>query len=140
MFMSGPLATLIAADLGADVIKIEAVQRLDGWRGVGRGGLRPWENSVIWNWINRNKRGITLNLADERGADLFRQLVGDSDVVIENYTPRVMRNFGLGYEQLRAIKDDLDHDLDARASAPRDPAPTTPPSRGRPSRCRRSRT
>jgi crotonobetainyl-CoA:carnitine CoA-transferase CaiB-like acyl-CoA transferase len=107
MFMSGPLATLIAADLGADVIKIEAVQRLDGWRGVGRGGLRPWENSVIWNWINRSKRGVTLNLAEARGADLFRRLVAQSDVVIENYTPRVMRNFGLDHDTLRSIKDDL---------------------------------
>ena len=107
MFMSGPLATQIAADLGADVVKIEAVQRLDGWRGVGRGGLRPWENSLLFNWLNRGKRGITLNLGDSRGADLFRRLVASADVVIENYTPRVMHNFGLGYEQLRAIKPDL---------------------------------
>ena len=107
MFMSGPLATLIAADLGADVIKIEAVQRLDGWRGVGRLGPKPWESSPLFNWINRSKRGITLNLGDERGAELFRRLVATADVVIENYTPRVMQNFGLAYESLRAIKPDL---------------------------------
>ncbi|MGD9705128.1 MAG: CaiB/BaiF CoA transferase family protein [Acidimicrobiia bacterium] len=107
MFMSGPLATLIAGDLGADVIKIEAIQRLDGWRSVGRGGRRPWENSGLFNWINRNKRGITLNLADSCGADLLRRLVATADVVIENYTPRVMGNFGLDYESLKVINPDL---------------------------------
>jgi crotonobetainyl-CoA:carnitine CoA-transferase CaiB-like acyl-CoA transferase len=107
MFMSGPLVTLIAGDLGADVIKIEATQRLDGWRGVGRLGERPWENSGMWNWINRNKRGVTLNLADARGSELFAQLVATADVVIENYTPRVMGNFGVDYDRLREIKPDL---------------------------------
>ncbi|MCW0216506.1 MAG: CoA transferase [Pseudonocardia sp.] len=107
MFMSGPLVTLLAGDLGADVIKVEAVQRLDGWRGVGRLGERPWENSGMWNWINRMKRGVTLNLADPRGAELLAELVATADVVIENYTPRVMANFGLDYDQLRAVKPDL---------------------------------
>ncbi|MFT3855305.1 MAG: CoA transferase [Ilumatobacteraceae bacterium] len=107
MFMSGPLATLIAADMGADVIKIEAIQRLDGWRGVGRDGERPWDRSGLFNWINRNKRGITLNLADERGASALRELVAVADVVIENYTPRVMENFGLTYDDLRAVNPKL---------------------------------
>jgi crotonobetainyl-CoA:carnitine CoA-transferase CaiB-like acyl-CoA transferase len=104
MFMSGPLVTLIAADLGADVIKVESVQRLDGWRGSGGGGdTPPWEGSPSFNWINRDKRGVTLNLADPRGADILKRLVAISDVVVENYTPRVMENFGLGYAVLRAI-------------------------------------
>lgn len=107
MFMSGPLVTLIAGDLGADVIKIEAIQRLDGWRGVGRSGDRPWEGSGLFNWINRNKRGITLNLADPRGTELFCELVATADVVIENYTPRVMANFGVDYDRLREIRPDL---------------------------------
>jgi crotonobetainyl-CoA:carnitine CoA-transferase CaiB-like acyl-CoA transferase len=107
MFMSGPLVTLIAGDLGADVIKVEAIQRLDGWRGVGRLGERRWETSGLFNWINRNKRGVTLNLADPRGAELFCELVATADVVIENYTPRVMANFGVDYDRLREIKPDL---------------------------------
>lgn len=107
MFMSGPLTTLMAADLGADVIKVEAIQRLDGWRGVGRGGDRAWEKSGAFNWINRSKRGVTLNLADPRGAALLKRLVAVSDVVVENYTPRVMDNFGLGYEELQAVNPAL---------------------------------
>lgn len=106
-FMSGPLATMTMADLGADVIKVESVQRLDGWRGNGRGGTRPWEHSPNWNWINRSKRGITLNLTDPRGAAILRSLVAEADVVVENYTPRVMDNFGLGWSVLSEGRSDL---------------------------------
>jgi crotonobetainyl-CoA:carnitine CoA-transferase CaiB-like acyl-CoA transferase len=108
MFFSGPLATQIAGDAGADVIKVESVQRIDGWRGAAVGTVaRPWERAPTFNWVNRSKRGITLNLADPRGADLLKRLVADADVLIENYTPRVMANFGLEYETLRAINPRL---------------------------------
>ena len=108
MFFSGPLVTQIAADAGADVVKVESVQRIDGWRGSAVTDVdRPWERSPNFNWVNRNKRGITLNLADQRGADMLKRLVEDADVLIENYTPRVMRNFGLDYEVLRAINPRL---------------------------------
>jgi crotonobetainyl-CoA:carnitine CoA-transferase CaiB-like acyl-CoA transferase len=108
MFFSGPLATQIAGDAGADVIKVESVQRIDGWRGAAVGNVeRPWERSPNFNWVNRSKRGITLNLADARGADLLKRLVAGSDVLIENYTPRVMANFGLDYATLRAINPRL---------------------------------
>lgn len=109
MFMSGPLVTLIAADLGADVIKVESLQRLDGWRGAsaGDGDAPPWETSPAFNWINRNKRDVTINLADARGSALLKRLVAIGDVVIENFTPRVMANFGLTYEELRAVKPDI---------------------------------
>ena len=105
-FQSGPMVTLIAGDLGAEVIKVESIQRVDGWRGGGR-GERRWEKSPNFNWVNRNKKGITLNLTDPRGADLLRRLVAVSDVVVENYTPRVMANFGLDYERLREVRPDL---------------------------------
>lgn len=108
MFFSGPLATQIAGDAGADVIKVESVQRIDGWRASAAVNVeRPWEYSPNFNWVNRSKRGITLNLADPRGADLVKRLVADADVLIENYTPRVMGNFGLEYETLRAINPRL---------------------------------
>jgi crotonobetainyl-CoA:carnitine CoA-transferase CaiB-like acyl-CoA transferase len=109
MFMSGPMATQILGDAGAEIIKVESVQRIDGWRGAAgsRDVERPWELSPNFNWVNRSKRGITLNLTDPRGADLLKRLVAISDVVIENYTPRVMDNFGLGYEVLREITPDL---------------------------------
>ncbi|WP_448628206.1 CaiB/BaiF CoA transferase family protein [Geodermatophilus sp. URMC 64] len=105
-FQSGPMVTLIAGDLGAEVIKVESIQRVDGWRGGGR-GERRWEKSPNFNWVNRNKKGITLNLTDPRGADILRRLVARSDVVVENYTPRVMANFGLDYDRLREIRPDL---------------------------------
>src|SRR5579859_1432915 len=108
MFFSGPLATQIAGDAGADVIKVESVQRIDGWRASAATGVeRPWEWSPNFNWVNRNKRGITLNLADPRGAALLKRLAADADVLIENYSPRVMGNFGLTYETLRAINPRL---------------------------------
>ena len=108
MFFSGPLATQIAGDAGADVIKVESVQRIDGWRGAAVADVeRPWERSYTFNWVNRNKRGITLNLADVRGSDLLKRLVVEADVLIENYTPRVMANFGLDYAVLRAINPRL---------------------------------
>jgi crotonobetainyl-CoA:carnitine CoA-transferase CaiB-like acyl-CoA transferase len=107
MFFSGPLATQIAGDAGADVIKVESVQRIDGWRASAAAVERPWEHSPNFNWVNRSKRGITLNLADARGTDLLKRLVVDADVLIENYTPRVMANFGLDYATLRAINPRL---------------------------------
>jgi crotonobetainyl-CoA:carnitine CoA-transferase CaiB-like acyl-CoA transferase len=104
MYFSGPLATQILGDAGADIIKVESVQRIDGWRGATVASVeRPWERSPNFNWVNRSKRGITLNLADPRGQEIVKQLVADADVVIENYTPRVMANFGLTYEALRAV-------------------------------------
>ncbi len=107
MFMSGPMATQICADAGAEVLKVESVQRIDGWRGSGAGGDAPWEHSPNFNWVNRNKTGITLNLTDPRGKALLERLVAGADVLIENYTPRVMGNFGLAYDALRAVKPDL---------------------------------
>ena len=108
MFFSGPLATQIAGDAGADIIKVESVQRIDGWRGATVATVpRPWERSPNVNWVNRSKRGITLNLADERGVALLKELVADADILIENYTPRVMGNFGLEYAVLREINPRL---------------------------------
>ncbi|MEM7365889.1 MAG: CoA transferase, partial [Pseudomonadota bacterium] len=110
MFFAGPVAAQIAADMGADVIKIESVQRIDGWRGSASGGteeLPAWEASPFFNWVNRNKRDVTLNLTDRRGQDILKHLVRDADVLIENFTPRVMANFGLDYEVLKTINPKL---------------------------------
>jgi crotonobetainyl-CoA:carnitine CoA-transferase CaiB-like acyl-CoA transferase len=110
MFFAGPSLAQILADAGADVIKIESIQRMDGWRGSGTQGAGEtpsWEGSPYFNWINRNKRDITLNLKDPRGVAVVKKLVRDADIVIENYTPRVMQNFGLAYDQLREINNRL---------------------------------
>ncbi len=111
VFWAGPLPSAILADLGAEVIKVEAPHRLDPFRAYGIPGTsrdaQAFEKSPLFNSANRNKRGITLNLADQRGQELFKRLVSKSDAVMENFTPRVLPQFGLGYEVLRAIKPAL---------------------------------
>lgn len=110
MFFAGPVCAQMCADAGADVIKVESVQRIDGWRGSGSissGSVPDWESSPYFNWVNRNKRDITLDLTDARGRDILKTLVRDADVLIENYTPRVMAQFGLDYATLRALNSRL---------------------------------
>jgi crotonobetainyl-CoA:carnitine CoA-transferase CaiB-like acyl-CoA transferase len=110
MFFAGPVCAQIAADAGADVIKVESIQRIDGWRGsaaAAQGTVPSWEASPYFNWVNRNKSDITVDLTDPRGCEILRTLVRDADVLIENYTPRVMAKFGLDYQTLRAINPRL---------------------------------
>lgn len=109
MWWAGPFVTQLLGDLGAEIIKIESVQVVDGWRGalLTSGSGRPWEQSAVFNGVNRNKFGITLNLQDPRGVELCKRLVAIGDVVVENYTPRVMDSFGLGYGVLKEIKPDI---------------------------------
>ena len=103
------------ADLGAEVIKIEGPGRIDITRSGGLYGTFPenelgedwWNRPSTYNLLNRGKRSLTLDLSDERGRDLFRQLVRVSDVVMENFTPRVMRGWNLDYPSLRRIKPDI---------------------------------
>lgn len=116
---AGAYATQLLADLGAEVIKIEARRRPDPWRGgfgASRGlpaypadgpGERPYNRSYLANSVNRGKLGITLDLADARGRELFLGLVREADVVAENFTPRVLGNLGLGYERLREVRPEL---------------------------------
>jgi crotonobetainyl-CoA:carnitine CoA-transferase CaiB-like acyl-CoA transferase len=98
------------ATLGADVIKVESIQRPDAIRFAGTvpPSVEQWyEQGLIYLSANLNKRGITLNLGGERGRELFLALVAHSDVVVENYSPRVMENFRLTYDDLRAARDDI---------------------------------
>ncbi len=108
---AGPYLTNIMGALGAEIIKVDSLQRLDIWRSAATQFLsrreRPWEWSPNWNSVNTDKLCITLNLRDDRGADVFKRLVEISDVVVENYTPRVMPNFGLGYPTLRDLNPSL---------------------------------
>ena len=110
MFFAGPVSAQILADAGAQVIKVESIQRIDGWRGSAtkvEAELASWEASPYFNWVNRNKLDVTLDLTDPRGVDALKRLVVDADVLIENYTPRVMQNFGLSYEVLEALNPEL---------------------------------
>ncbi len=107
---AGPLASRLLADMGAEVIRVEACQRIDIARtsdlAENEPGERPWERGH-GSMHHRNKYGITLNLSHPHGVDIFKRLVRISDVVLENFSPRVMENFGLTYAVLREIKPDI---------------------------------
>ena len=105
---SGPLATRILADLGADVIKIEA----HTGRGPAISPLAPdierhWNRQGLFNKLNRNKQSVAVDLKSEHGRDLFLGLVAESDVVIENFSARAMPSLGLDYEALRAANESI---------------------------------
>lgn len=98
--LAGPYCGMMLADMGADVIKIELPKKGDDAR--GNFPIINGESAYFMN-LNRNKAGITLNLKSEKGKGIFKELVKQSDVVIENYRPGVMERLGLGYEDLRKI-------------------------------------
>ena len=99
---------MVLGDFGAEVLKIEAADRLDGRRGGGGlvdGQTGPTITPGSRLAINRNKKGLSLDLRTSAGRELFLRLAAVCDVVVENYTPRVMAGFGLAYEQLREVNE-----------------------------------
>jgi len=102
--ISGPTTTLMLADQGADVIKIENPRGGDHTRAVStkRNGLSA---SFVNN--NRNKRSLTLNLKDPRGVEIFHRLASDADVVAQNFRPGVADRIGVGYDRLKEINPSL---------------------------------
>ncbi len=108
-FWSGPSATMLLGALGADVIKLESVQRPDSYRFTLADPSRPcwWEWSPLWNDANCDKRGITLDLTHPKGRALFERLLAQADVVISNFSNRVMPNLGYDAERLLALNPRL---------------------------------
>ena len=102
--VSGPMAAVVLADQGADVIKIEPPGWGDGIRGLGasRNGL-----SAIYAMINRNKRSVAINLKHPEGQALVRRLAADADVLLQNYRPGKMARLGLDYDALKVECPDL---------------------------------
>jgi len=96
--LAGPYATRLLADYGAEVIKVQPLLPTEEENAFERGYYDTW---------NRNKRGITLNLNKPEGIELVKKLVKVCDAVIENFTPRVMANWGLDYANLKKIKPDI---------------------------------
>ena len=106
-FWAGPSATHSLAAFGAEVIKVESIQRPDGIRYSG--GMRSdvddwWEYGWLFQGVNTNKRSVTLDLQSADGDRLFRTLVEQADAVIENFSPRVMDQFGLGSDTLLDVQ------------------------------------
>ena len=109
-FWAGPLTGHTLALLGAEVIHLESATRPDGARlvgGVPQTEDRYWERGPIFAALNTNKKSMTIDLGDQRGIDLVRRLVKTCDVVVENYTPRVLDQLGLSFETLRRERPDL---------------------------------
>ncbi len=100
--LSGPMATMILGDQGADVIKVEPPTG-DFTRAIGgtRRGVAP-----AFAIINRNKRSVVLNLHDPRGLELLRRLVSRADLFVQNFRPGVAERMGIGEAALRAVKPD----------------------------------
>lgn len=98
--LAGPYCTMMLADFGANVIKVEIPGKGDDTRAMG-----PIKNgaSMYYANVNRNKKGVTLNLKAPEGKELFRELVKKADVVVENYRPGVMDKLGLGYDELKKV-------------------------------------
>ena len=94
----GPWCTLLLAELGAEVIKVEPT-----WGATARigGGLRPGGSDPVFHYLNMNKKSLSINLKADQGHAIFMELVKRSDVVVQNYLPGVMERLGLGYDALR---------------------------------------
>jgi crotonobetainyl-CoA:carnitine CoA-transferase CaiB-like acyl-CoA transferase len=109
-FWAGAYLTCYLGAFGADIVKVESIQRPDGHRFSGAWayeGDRWYERSAIWQGTNLNKRDITLDLTSDQGRYLARRLVRDADVVVENFATRVVEQFGLAYESLAELKPDV---------------------------------
>ena len=106
-----PHAAKMLADMGAQVIRVESHARLEGYRASAFYDNDPgeayWNRGANFYEQNRNKLGVTLDLSKPGALDTLRKLIAASDVFIENFTPRVMRNFSLEYDDLRALRPDV---------------------------------
>ncbi|ARU03546.1 CoA transferase [Comamonas serinivorans] len=111
MGWAGPFATRKLADLGAEVIKVESVSYADWWRGAVYNDAyfrgKTYEFNHNYLLMNRNKRGITLDLTSETGRELLKQLVAGADAVIENYSAEVLPKLGLDWPVLREVNPRL---------------------------------
>lgn len=105
-FIAGPFATTILADMGAEVLKIEAPGRGDDLR-----RYPPMDATLAHGapflWTNRNKKSIALDMKSPRGIEIAKELIAQSDVVVENFSTGVMTRFGLDYESCRKLKSDI---------------------------------
>ena len=102
--LSGPFATMTLSDLGADVIKLERPPFGDVSRTTGP--LVDGESGYFFS-VNRGKRSISIDLKSDEGKELFRQLIGEVDVLVENFTPGAMDGLGLGYDALSEVNPRL---------------------------------
>ena len=110
-FWAGAYLTCYLGAFGADIVKVESIQRPDGFRYSGAFAYEGddwYERSALWQGTNLNKRDLTLDLTSRaRACDIARRLAAQADVVVENFSPRVVEQFGLDYDSLVALKPDV---------------------------------
>ncbi len=108
-YVAGPYCTKLLADFGADVIKVERPRTGDPARRLGPfpGDQAHPEKSGLFLFLNTNKRSITLNLKSETGRKILLDLVKTADILVENFSPRVMPALGLSYDELRKVNPRL---------------------------------
>jgi crotonobetainyl-CoA:carnitine CoA-transferase CaiB-like acyl-CoA transferase len=108
-FWAGPSCTHMLAMLGAEVIHVESTRRPDGTRliaGIPITEDQWWEKSPIFSGLNTNKKGLTLDLQSTAGRDLLMRLIATCDVIVENFTPRVLDQIGLNFAAVQAVRPD----------------------------------
>jgi len=103
-FLSGPYCTMVLAELGADVIKVEQPVTGDDAR-----LMAPMVDGESYPFAmpNRSKRSVSLDLKDKRGQDLFLKLAAEADLIIENFRPGVARRLGISYDDVKAVREDI---------------------------------
>jgi crotonobetainyl-CoA:carnitine CoA-transferase CaiB-like acyl-CoA transferase len=108
-FWAGPCCTHFLAMLGAEVIHVESARRPDGTRliaGIPSTERQWWDKSPIFAALNTNKKGLALDLQRAQGRELLLRLIATCDVVVENFTPRVLDQIGLDFAAVRAVRPD----------------------------------
>ena len=103
--LAGPMCTMVLADMGADVIKVEKPNGGDDNRRMGPPFIKDWSAGFLA--VNRNKRSLALDLRKESGRNVFCRLTKQADVVVENFRPGVMERLGLGFEELKEVNPRL---------------------------------
>ncbi|WP_232686290.1 CaiB/BaiF CoA transferase family protein [Halobacterium zhouii] len=99
---AGPLSAMILGDFGADVIKVEHPEHGDALREFG-----DYPEELSYQWVNRNKKSVPLDLHAEDGQEIFRELVADADVLVENFRPGTLEDWNVGWETLSDLNEDL---------------------------------
>ena len=109
-FWAGPSCTHLLAMLGAEVIHLESTRHPDGTRliaGIPASEPSWWERSPIFSALNTNKKGLTLDFQSPAGRDVLHRLIAGCDVIVENFTPRVIENLGLDFEFVQSLRSDV---------------------------------
>ncbi|GGL66275.1 CaiB/BaiF CoA transferase family protein [Halocalculus aciditolerans] len=99
---AGPLSAMILGDFGADVVKVEHPEHGDALRDFG-----DYPEDLSFKWVNRNKQSVPLDLHEPEAREVFREVVADADVLVENFRPGTLEEWGVGWETLSELNEDL---------------------------------